>query len=49
MTEVEVNGRLLWPKFMYLVYFGGMSCLIPFLSIYFEDIGLSGKNFSIFP
>jgi len=43
----RINCSLVVPKLCFLLFFGGMSCLIPYLSIYFDKIGLSAEEIGL--
>jgi PPP family 3-phenylpropionic acid transporter len=38
---------MLLPRAFYLLYFAGMAALLPFLTLYYEQIGLSGRQIGL--
>jgi len=40
---LSVDRTMVLPKVYYLLYYGAAASLIPFLPIYYQSLGLSGK------
>jgi PPP family 3-phenylpropionic acid transporter len=47
MLNITIDRALLFPKAAYFFYFGGMASLMPFLPLYYEQIGLSGRQIGL--
>lgn len=37
----------LWPKAIYFIYFASLACLMPFLTLYYQGLGLSGRQIGL--
>jgi len=46
-VKIQPDRRLLIPKSFYLLYYGGMAALMPFLTLHYQGVGLSGREIGI--
>lgn len=44
---LRIDRRLLVPKLFYLLYYGGMAALTPFLALHYQSVGLGGAQIGV--
>ncbi len=45
--KLQIDQGLLAPKSFYLLYYGGLAALTPFLTLHYQDVGLTGRQIGV--